>query len=60
MDGFNTALDGNDHELSARHSGEGRNPVKSVVRSTQNLYVVCCARHFWLDSGFRRNDEREA
>jgi hypothetical protein len=24
---------------------EANHPVKYVVRSTQNLYVVCCARH---------------
>jgi hypothetical protein len=35
MGGFNTALDGNDHEISARHSGERRNPVKRDVRSTR-------------------------
>jgi len=33
----------------ARHSGERRNPVKYVVRSTQNPHVVCFARMFgWI------------
>jgi hypothetical protein len=32
-------------ETPARHSGEGRNPVKYVVRSTQKPYVECYARH---------------
>jgi hypothetical protein len=32
-----------------RHSGESRNPVKYVVRSTQNLHVVCFAHMFdWI------------
>jgi hypothetical protein len=33
--------------LSARHSGEGRNPVKHVVRSTQHLFLN--ASHVLLD-----------
>jgi hypothetical protein len=36
--------------FNTHHSGEGGNPVKYVVRSTQNSYIVCCARHFsyWI------------
>jgi len=45
---------------NTRHSGERRNPVGYVVRSTQSLHFVCFARHFRLDSGVRRNDEQEA